>query len=186
MSEILEGIDSYSAPSFSLKNRIMRLLWNFTCLLLFRPSLWFMNGWRSGLLRLFGAKIGRGCTVKATVKIWAPWNLEMEDLACLADNVTVYSMAMIKLGKKSIVSQGAHLCAGTHDFESQNFQLYSKPITIGADAWVCAEAFVGPGVTVGEGAVLGARGVAMKDLPAWTVCAGNPCKPIRARVMKGA
>lgn len=137
-------------------------------------------------MRLFGAKIGKGCTVKASVKIWAPWNLEMEDQACLAENVTVYSMATIKLGKKCIVSQGAHLCAGTHDFESKNFQLYAKPITIGDEAWICAEAFVGPGVTVGEGAVLGARGVATKDLPDWMVCAGNPCKVIKPRVMKDA
>jgi putative colanic acid biosynthesis acetyltransferase WcaF len=93
-------------------------------------------------------------------------------------------MGRIVLGERCVVSQGAHLCAGTHDYEAPNFQLVTAPITIGARAWVCTEAFVGPGVTVGEGAVIGARAVATKDMPAWTVCAGNPCRPLKPRVVR--
>ncbi|MBL8064922.1 MAG: colanic acid biosynthesis acetyltransferase WcaF [Chthonomonadaceae bacterium] len=184
MSDILEGVDTYSRPSFSLKNRLKRLVWGIVYAVFYRPTPRPMNGWRVFLLRFFGAKIGAGSTVKSSIRVWAPWNLEMGDYSALGEGVNVYSMAKITIGNKVTVSQGSHLCAGTHDYTSKNFQLYAEPITIGNDAWVCTECFVGPGVTIGEGAVIGARGVATKDMPAWTVCAGNPCKPIKPRVMR--
>lgn len=186
MSDILQENDPFTQPSFSLNNRIRRAIWGLVHALLFRPTLRPMNGWRFALLRAFGAKIGVGCTVKATVKVWAPWNLEMDDYSALADHVNVYSMATVKIGRKAVVSQGAHLCAGTHDYESKNFQLYAEPITIGNDVWLCTECFIGPGVTVGDGAVIGARAVVTKDMPEWTVCAGNPCKPLKPRVIRNA
>jgi putative colanic acid biosynthesis acetyltransferase WcaF len=99
----------------------------------------------------------------------------------LGPRVNCYSMAKITIGDYALVSQGAHLCTGTHDIDSPAFQLYARPITIAAKAWVAAEAFVGPGVTVGEGAVLGARGVAFNDLEPWTVYAGNPAHELRKR-----
>ena len=80
-----------------------------------------------------------------------------------------------------MVSQGVHLCTGSHDYESENFQLFARPISIGADAWVCSEAFVGPGVSIAAGAVIGARSVVTRDQAAWMVCAGNPCRPIKPR-----
>jgi putative colanic acid biosynthesis acetyltransferase WcaF len=90
-------------------------------------------------------------------------------------------MAPVVLGERAVVSQGVHLCTGSHDYESENFQLFARPIEIGADAWICAEAFLGPGVTIGDGAVIGARSVVTRDQPSWTVCAGNPCRPIKPR-----
>lgn len=186
MAEILQDNDPFTQPSFSLGNRLRRVCWNLFGTLFFRPTLRPMNEWRTSVLRLFGAKIGKGCTVKATVKVWAPWNLVMGDYSALADDVNVYSMAKITIGDRVVVSQGTHLCAGTHDYQSKNFQLYAVPITIEDQVWLCTESFVGPGVTVHEGAVLGARGVATKDLPAWTVCAGNPCRPIKPRVVRDA
>lgn len=133
---------------------------------------------------MFGAKMGRGCHVYGKVRIWAPWNLVIEDEAGVGDDAILYSMTTITIGRRAVVSQGAHLCTGTHDHEDPSFRLFAKPITIGAEAWICADAFVGPGVTVGEGAVVGARSVATKDVPAWMVCAGNPCKPLKKRVMR--
>lgn len=186
MAEILQDNDPFTQPSFSLGNRLRRVCWNLFGTVFFRPTLRPMNGWRTGVLRLFGAKIGKGCTVKATVKVWAPWNLTMGDYSALADNVNVYSMAMVTIGDKVVVSQGTHLCAGTHDYQSKNFQLYAKPITISDQVWLCTESFVGPGVTVHEGAVLGARGVATKNLDPWTVYAGNPCQAIKPRVIRDA
>ncbi len=108
----------------------------------------------------------------------------MDDHAGMADGVTCYSMATVTLGKKVVVSQGAHLCTGTHDYGSPSFQLYALPITVGDEAWLCAECFLGPGVTIGEGAVIGARSVVTKNMPAWTVCAGQPCKPIKSRIIR--
>lgn len=184
MSEIIQDNDPFSQPSFSLSNRLRRLVWNTAYVLLFRWTPRALTGWRRTLLRLFGAKMGPGTNVRPTAKIWAPWNLVMEERSSLSDDVNVYSMALVTLGREAVVSQGAHLCAGTHDYQSKNFQLYARPITIGERAWLCAECFLGPGVTIGDGAVIGARAVVSKDMPAWTVCAGNPCVPLKPRVIR--
>ncbi len=184
MSDIIQNNDPYTQPSFSLGNRARRLVWNVAYLLLFRWTPRPMQGWRRAVLRLFGATMAPGSNIRSSARIWAPWNLEMGELSAVSDDVNIYSMAKIRIGRKATVSQGSHLCAGTHDYESRNFQLYSKPIDIGDEAWVCADAFVGPGVNIGEGAVIGACAVVSKDMPAWTVCAGNPCKPLKPRVIR--
>jgi len=172
------------APSFTLANRIYRIAWNLCWLLLaaWTPPSW--TGWRRRVLRLFGARLAPTAIVYGSVRVWSPANLRMGEYACIGRRVTVYSMAPIVLGERALVSQGAHLCAGTHDIDDPAFQLQARPIEIGAHAWVAAEAFVGPGVTIGEGAVLGARGCAFGDLAAWTVYAGNPARPIRPRRMR--
>jgi putative colanic acid biosynthesis acetyltransferase WcaF len=184
MSSILKGIDPYTQPSFSLKNWLARQVWNIVYMLFFRTSPRPLHTWRSFLLRCFGAKIGKDCHVYPKAKIWAPWNLIMEDHAGIADDVNCYSMAVISLGEKVVVSQGTYLCTGSHDYEDSKFQLYAKPIYIGDNAWLCAESFICPGINIGDGAVIGARSVVTKDMPAWTVCAGNPCKPIKSRILK--
>lgn len=184
MSSILKGIDPWTQPSFSLKNRSSRLIWEIVYTLLFRTSPRPFHAWRSFLLRCFGAKLGVSCHIYPRATIWAPWNLVMGDYACLGDKVNCYSMAVISLGKKAVVSQGTQLCTGTHDYEDPKFQLYVKPIHIGDEAWICADTFICPGVSVGEGAVVGARSVVTKDILPWTVCAGNPCKVIKPRVIR--
>jgi putative colanic acid biosynthesis acetyltransferase WcaF len=171
-------------PSFSLKNRLARLLWSTVYLCLFRPSPRPLHAWRAFLLRCFGARLGQHCHVYPCAKIWAPWNLTMDDYACLADDVQCYSMAPIFLGKKAVVSQGSFLCTGSHDYESPDFQVFARPIRVEAQAWVCAESFVLPGITIGEGAVVGARSVVTRDLPPWMICAGNPCRPLKPRPFK--
>lgn len=181
---ILKGVDPFTQPSFSLKNRIGRLFWMIASRLAFRYTPRQLNGLRIALLRVFGARIGTGCNVHSTVRIWAPWNLVMEDYSSMGWGVDCYSMAPIRLGKYAVVSQKSYLCTGSHDFEDPRFQLTAQPIIIGERAWVAAESFIGPGVTIGTGAVVGARSVVVKDIPEWTVCAGNPCKPLRPRVIR--
>jgi putative colanic acid biosynthesis acetyltransferase WcaF len=133
------------------------------------------------VLGLFGAKLGRGCHIYPRAIIWAPWNLTADDEAAVADGAIIYNQAPIHLGRRVVISQGAHLCAGTHDYEDATFPLVTKPINIQDHAWVAAEAFIHPGVTIGEGAVIGARAVVTRDMPAWMVCAGHPCEPIKPR-----
>lgn len=173
-----------NAPSFTLGNRVYRAAWSVCWLLLAAWTPPALNAWRLLLLRAFGAKLAAGATVYASARIWSPANLALGEYACIGPRVNVYAMAPITLGAHALVSQGAHLVTGTHDIADPRFQLHAKPISIGARAWIAAEAFIGPGVTVGEGAVLGARGCAFGDLAAWTVYAGNPAKPIKPRRLR--
>ena len=178
---ILAKSNPFEGASFSRRNRLARLLWQAVWLLLFRPTPPPLHAWRCWLLRCFGARIGTPCFVYNDVEIWAPWNLQMADHSTLGRRVVCYSMARVSLGERAVVSQGVHLCTGSHDHESENFQLFARPIRIGADSWICAEAFLVPGVSIGAGAVIGARAVVTCDQPAWMVCAGNPCRPLKPR-----
>jgi putative colanic acid biosynthesis acetyltransferase WcaF len=176
ISNPLEG-----GPSFSLKHRLLRLTWNATWVLLASWTPPFMRPWRRFLLRLFGAKIAWTAGIYGSARIWYPPNFEIGEHSYVGRHVIIYSMAKISLGDYTVVSQGAHICAGTHDIEDRNFQLLTRPIAIGGRAWIAAEAFVGPGVTIGEGAVLGARACAFQDLDPWTVYTGNPAQVLRKR-----
>lgn len=140
-----------------------------------------MHAWRAWLLRRFGAKVGRNVHVYAGAKIWAPWNIELGDEVGVADGAILYSQGYIRIGKRAVISQGVHLCAGTHDYEQPGHPLVTRPITVGAHSWVAAEAFIHPGVVIGEGTVVGARSVVTKDLPPWMVCSGFPAKPLKER-----
>lgn len=175
------NVDTHTGPSFSLRNRLGRLVWELTSFLLFRFSPKPLHAWRSFLLRCFGAEVGYGVHVYPGVKIWAPWNLQLEDECGIAGGVILYSQGKITIGKRAVVSQGAHLVTGTHDYSDAGFPLVTKPIHIGDHAWIATEAFVHPGVTIGAGCVIGARSVVNKDMPAWMVCAGHPCRPLKAR-----
>lgn len=162
--------------------KLRRLLWQIVYVLLFRPTPRFALGkWRLFLLRQFGAKIGAGCRVAPDCFVWAPWNLEMGIYACLADGVDCYSQAKIRLGNYATVSQRAFLCTASHDIKKLARPLFAKPITIEDHAWVCAEAYVAAGVTVHEGAVIGARAVATKSVQAWDILVGNPGRIIGQR-----
>lgn len=116
------------------------------------------------------------------VNIWAPWNLELADGCGIGNGATLYSQGKISIGLQTVISQGAHLCAGTHDYTKEGFPLVTSPIKIGDGAWIAAEAFIHAGITIGNGCVIGARSVVTKDMPGWMVCVGNPCKPIKERM----
>ena len=180
---IIQGNDPYREPSFTLAHRLRRQAWNIVQALLFSTSPRPLHAWRAWLLRLFGATLGKGCHVYPGVKVWAPWNLKLGSFIGVADGVTLYCMDRIEIGDYAVISQGAYLCGGTHNYNSANFQLLVKPIWIGAHAWICAEAFIHPGVVVPEGVVVGACAVVTKS-PAqpWSVYAGNPAIQVGKRV----
>lgn len=176
--------NKHNPPPFSMKNRIARVIWQCCYHLIFKFSPKPMHGYRSFVLRLFGAKVGRGVHVYPGVKIWAPWNLILANGCGIGDGAILYSQGQITIGVGAIISQGTHICTGTHDYTQRSHPLYTLPIKIGSNVWVAAEVFIHPGITIGEGAVIGARSVVTKDMPAWMVCAGHPCKPIKERVFQ--
>lgn len=138
-------------------------------------------GWRTALLRLFGARIGRQVRIYPSVRIMIPWNLDIGDYALVGPSVTLYALGPIAIGAQACVSQNAHLCAGTHDYRDPLMPLVKAPIEIGPSAWICADAFIGPGVRVGARAIVGARAVAMKDVPEGMIVGGNPAVALRPR-----
>jgi putative colanic acid biosynthesis acetyltransferase WcaF len=171
-------------PSFALGNRLYRLAWMATWGLAASWTPPFMYSWRRLILRIFGAQVASSARVYSSVKIWLPSNLIMEEHSCLGPKVICYNMDCIHLRSYVIISQGAHLCAGTHDIRDPTFQLLTHPITIEDRAWVATEAFIGPGVRVGQGAVVGARAVVFKDVPPWMVVIGNPARVLKSRSMQ--
>lgn len=168
-------------PKPGFANKAMRSMWYAVWLLLYLPSPRPAHGWRCALLRLFGARVGKGAKPYRGARIWAPWNLTMKDDSVMGDGVDCYNVDRITLGRGAIVSQRAFLCTASHDFDDAKFPLVSAPVIIEAEAWVAAEAFIGPGVRVEEGAVVFARTVVTKDVAPWTVVAGNPARAIRRR-----
>lgn len=162
-------------------DKLYRLTWMFVQATLYRWSPIPLHAWRRGLLRLFGAHIEAGVHVYPDARIWAPWNLVMRKESCLGPRSICYSAASVHLGEYSVVSQGAHLCAATHDHRDRDFTLLIGPIEVQCNAWVAADAFVGPGVTIEKGAVVGARAVTLRNVAAGTVVVGNPAKIVSCR-----
>ena len=165
--------------AFSFRNRAARQLWNLCGCCCSGRRRGLFHAWRRFLLRLFGARIGAGAHVYAGARIWAPWNLVLGRDAAIADGADIYNADRIEIGDFAVISQGAYLCGASHDYTSWDFPLIAAPIAVGARAWVAARAIVHMGVTLGDGCVIGAGSVVTRDMPAWTVCAGVPCRPIK-------
>ncbi|MEP7221304.1 MAG: putative colanic acid biosynthesis acetyltransferase [Novosphingobium sp.] len=177
-SRPLEG-----GPSFSLGNRALRAVWIMAWLVLARFTPPPLHGWRRLVLRWFGASVGRGARVHGSAVIWLPGNLDLGENALIGPGARIYNQGRITIGAWTVISQRAHLCASTHDISDPHFQLVCKPIEIGAGCWVAAEAFVGPGVQMADGAVLSARGALFSDAEAGGVYAGNPATFLKARAL---
>jgi putative colanic acid biosynthesis acetyltransferase WcaF len=149
-----------------------------------------MHAWRRALLRCFGASIADGVNVYPSVRIWAPWNLQMGSNSGLGPHVDCYCVDEVTIGHSTTVSQYSYLCTASHDYcdpsamQGPYMPLVSAPIELGNRVWVTADVFIGPGVTVGDGAVVLARATVTRDLPPWTVAQGNPATVVRARVLR--
>jgi putative colanic acid biosynthesis acetyltransferase WcaF len=176
----------FGGATFALRFRIMQLVWRITWTLLASWTPPPFRRWRNFLLCCFGAQLDPTAIISASVKIWWPGHLVMGKHTSLGPGAICYNVATVTLKDFSIVSQRAHLCTGSHDIQDSQFPLISRPIVIEPNAWIAAEAFVGPGVVVGEGAVLGARGVAAKSLQPWTIYVGNPAKAVGKRNQSAA
>jgi putative colanic acid biosynthesis acetyltransferase WcaF len=164
-----------------MRERVAAFAWAIAWQTLFRWSPPPFNWWRLLLLRFSGATIHGRPFVSPSVRIEYPWNLELRDGASIAHKVIINCMGRVTVGEHARISQYSHLCAGTHDYTRCDMRIERRNITIGSGAWVAADAFVGPGVTVGEGAILAARSSAFNDVPAGQICAGEPARPLRQR-----
>lgn len=180
---ILDISSNRSAQKYTKGEQVRRVLWGIGELFFrFSPRPCF--GWRRLVLRCFGAKIGAHVNTHPTTRIYFPWNLTVGEWSAIGEDALIYNLGPVTLGEKVTISHRAHLCAGTHDYTLPDLPLLKPPIVIGDQAWICADAFVGPGVTVGEGVVVGARAVVKRNVEPWAVVAGNPARFIKKREMK--
>ena len=177
---------SRGSTSWSVGEAIIIRLWAAFWLLFLRWTPKWMNRFRLLSLRMFGAKIHGRPFVFSSAKIYAPFNLELDDRACLGPCINVYCLGRVILGSRAVVSQESMICGGTHDLSSPRMPLLIGDINLGADAFVGARALILPGVTIGEGAVVGAGAVVTKDVEPWTVVGGNPAKFIKDRLLSDA
>jgi putative colanic acid biosynthesis acetyltransferase WcaF len=180
MSAELDIAANRSAQKYTAGEMRRRILWGLV-FPFFRFSPRPLFAWRNWILRRFGAQIGRNVQVYNTVSIQYPWLLVIGDFSAVGDSAIVYNLGLVSIGSRVTVSQYAHLCAGTHDYTCRDMPLKKLPIVIADDAWVCADAFIAPGVTVGCGAVVGARAAVFADVEPWTVVGGNPARMIKRR-----
>ncbi len=151
-------------------------LWWIVQALLVHPSPQVFYGWRRAILRLFGAHLGANVLIRPSVRVTYPWKVEIGDHAWIGDGVELYSLGPIRIGRNAVVSQGSYLCGGTHDHRDPLFPIVGSPIVVEDEAWVAARTFVGPGVTIGRGAVVGACSVVLSDVPPGMVAAGHPAR----------
>lgn len=173
-----------NCPSpYSTGERCRRAAWAVVEATLFRASPRFAYGWRNFLLRCFGATLDPrgGIRVFPSARIYFPWKLRLGAHCLIGPDVRIYNLDTVTIGAGANLSRHIHLCAGSHDFLRWDMPLITAPVTIGANVWITADVFVGPGVTIGELAVVGARSVVLEDLPARQICVGHPCRAVKER-----
>lgn len=168
------------SSKYTVREQMRRVLWGLVNPL-FRFSPRILFAWRNFLLRRFGARIGKQVHIYNSAVIYFPWNLEVGDWSAIGEQALIYNLGPVHIGARVTISQRAHLCAGTHDHTDPSMSLLKPPVTVADQAWICADAFLGPGVTVGEGAVVGARAVVVKDVASWQIVAGNPARVVGQR-----
>jgi putative colanic acid biosynthesis acetyltransferase WcaF len=169
---------------WTTKQKIVRVLWGIVQATLFRCSPHNFYTWRAWLLRLFGAKLARDVRIRSTARITIPWNLEIGQDSSVGDFAILYCLGKVTMGRSVTISQYGHLCAGTHDATNREMVLLTAPITLGDDVWIAADAFVGPGVTIGSRSIVGARASLFGNVPEGVVVGGNPAKFIKQRDWK--
>jgi putative colanic acid biosynthesis acetyltransferase WcaF len=178
----VQDLSQFRLPDhFRGRSALMVLLWWTVRDTLFLWSPQPLYGFRNWLLRLFGAKIGKNVIVRPTARVTYPWKLTIEDNAWVGDFVELYTLGEIYIGESACVSQNAYICTGSHDLRAVGFDIFAKPIRIEAEAWIASDVFVAPGVTVGRGAVVGARSTLLRDAPPYAILAGYPARIVGAR-----
>jgi putative colanic acid biosynthesis acetyltransferase WcaF len=180
---LIQNLKTFKLPvNFRGRNAFVVQLWWLTQAIFFRNSPQFLYGFRRFLLRLFGANIGKKVVIRPTVKITYPWKVSIGDYSWIGDDVVLYSLGNIEIGKNVVISQKSYICAASHDYLQLDFPIFAGVVRIQDECWLATDVFVAPGVTIHKGTVIGARSSVYKDLPSNKVCIGNPVKIVRNRV----
>ncbi len=180
-----QQLDQAASRPYTNREYAMRLAWEWVQRLLIRPSPRRAYHWRLFWLRVFGATAPATARTRPSTRVMHPWLLTLGEHASLGDHVCVYNLGPLYIGDHTLVSQNVHLCGGTHDHTISSLPLVRSPITIGCGVWICADVFIGPGVTIHDNALVGARSVVVKDVLANTIVAGNPACVIAERKSTG-
>lgn len=182
-----QDLSRFTVPrGFRGRSAMLVQIWWLVQSTFFAMSPQVMYGWRRFLLRLFGARIGEGVIIRPSVRVTYPWKLTVGDHCHIGDHVELYTLGEIEIGECSVVSQRSYICTGSHDYQSVTFDIFARKIVIEPEVWIATDVFVAPGVTIGHGAVIGARSSVFKDVPPCVVCAGNPARIMGAREMHAA
>lgn len=178
-----QNLQKFALPkNFRAKNAVTVQMWWIVQSTLFACSPQFLYGWRRFLLRLFGAKIGKKVIVRPSVKVTYPWKLSIGDYSWIGDDVDLYTLGEIEIGKNTVISQKSYLCAASHDYTKETFDIFDQKIVIEDGVWIATDVFIAPGITIGSGSVIGARSTVLSDMPAMMICVGYPAKPIKRRI----
>lgn len=184
-SKKLQDLSLYKTPKyFRGKSKILVQVWWIVQTLFFKLSPQVFYGWRRFLLRVFGAKIGKNVIIRPSVTITYPWKLSIGDNSWVGDEVVLYTLGEIIIGKNSVISQRSYLCTGSHDYTKIDFPIYSEMIVIKDECWLATDVYVAPNVTIGKGTVVGARSSVFNDLAPGLICVGTPAKPIKKRIVE--
>ncbi len=167
--------------TFRGRSTLFVQLWWIVQAVLFHPSPQIFFGWRRFLLRLFGARVGRGVLIRPSVEVTYPWKVSIGDHSWIGDGAILYSLSEITIGSHTVISQYCYLCAGSHNHQSLSFDQQGKPISIGSECWLATDVFVAPGISIGDATVVGARSTVLHDLPSAMICYGYPARPVRPR-----
>lgn len=179
-----QDLSTFSLPKdFRGKNAFIVLLWWFIQSTLFACSPQPFFKWRIFLLRLFGAKIGSNVKIRSSTKITYPWKINIGSNCWIGDDCYLYSLGDITIGNNVALAHRVYLCTGNHDYTIPKFDIIKQPIIVEDEVWLPNDVFVGPGVTIGKGCVIGARSTVLHDMPPGMVCYGYPAKPIKKRII---
>jgi putative colanic acid biosynthesis acetyltransferase WcaF len=182
MNRSFQKLHQFRLPDdFRGRSAVVVQLWWLVQSTLFAMSPQFMYGWRNFLLKVFGADIGNGVIIRSSVRVTYPWRIKIGDNVWIGDHAELYSLGEIEIGSDVVISQKSYLCAATHDYCKLTFDLISRKITLEEQVWLATDVFIAPGVTVGRGALIGARSSVFSDMPEGMICFGTPAKAIRKR-----
>jgi putative colanic acid biosynthesis acetyltransferase WcaF len=176
-------LNQYNNDTYNPGTALKRTLWYFTNMLFFKTLLPFPSSFKVKLLRASGAKVGNGVVIKPDVNIKYPWFLEIGDHCWIGEGVWIDNLAKVTMGSNVVLSQGAYLLTGSHDYKKETFDLMLGEIVLQDGVWIGAKATVCPGVTCKSHSVLAVSSVATGDLDAYGIYQGNPAVMKRERMI---